>query len=277
MLASSPGPCAAARSRGGRERPPYNTRQTGGGTGNGRPPLLCCRPPTGALWGGRFRPPQTRLPPQTSPAGVNARREDLRHPGRVLARQGAAPLRRLGRHLPLQGRLYRRQSPQSLPCKGRWMRRKAQTEGCIAALSYRYPSKSDRPLPSIRRGRCWHRPGNLAMPQGFPAGVNACREDLRHPGRVLARQGAAPLRRLGRHLPLQGRLYRRQSPQSLPCKGRWMRRKAQTEGCIAALSYRYPSKSDRPLPSIRRGRCWHRPGNLALPKGPRRRQPLRRA
>ena len=166
MLASSPGPCAAARSRGGRERPPYNTRQTGGGTGNGRPPLLCCRPPTGALWGGRFRPPQTRLPPQTSPAGVNARREDLRHPGRVLARQGAAPLRRLGRHLPLQGRLYRRQSPQSLPCKGRWMRRKAQTEGCIAALSYRYPSKSDRPLPSIRRGRCWHRPGNLALPKG---------------------------------------------------------------------------------------------------------------
>ncbi len=151
------------------------------------------------------------------------------------------------------------------------MRRKAQTEGCIAALSYRYPSKSDRPLPSIRRGRCWHRPGNLAMPQGFPAGVNACREDLRHPGRVLARQGAAPLRRLGRHLPLQGRLYRRQSPQSLPCKGRWMRRKAQTEGCIAALRRKYPVKPGRALPRVRRERCWHRPGNLALPKGPRRR------
>ena len=37
MLASSPGPCAAARSRGGRERPPCNARQTGGRTGNGRP------------------------------------------------------------------------------------------------------------------------------------------------------------------------------------------------------------------------------------------------
>ena len=69
MLASSRKPCAAARSRGGRERPPYNTRQTGGKTGNGRPPapaqgaiphrptvgpdvrllILCCRPPTGTM------------------------------------------------------------------------------------------------------------------------------------------------------------------------------------------------------------------------------------
>ena len=169
MLASSRKPCDVARLPGGRERPPYNTRQTGGGTGNGRPPLLCCRPPTGALWGGRFRPPRTRPPPPTSPAGVNARRGDLRHPGRVLARQGAAPLRRLGRHLPLQGRLYRRQSPQSLPCKGRWMRRKAQTEGCIATLRRKYPVKLGRTLPHIRRGRCRHRPGDPAV-AGGPGG-----------------------------------------------------------------------------------------------------------
>ena len=113
--------------------------------------ILCCHPHTGALWGGRFRPPQTRLPPQTSPAGVHARREDLRPPGRILARQGAAPLRRLGRHLPLQGR---------------WMRRKAQTEGCIAGLRRRYPARPGSALPRIRRGRCWHRPGTLALPQG---------------------------------------------------------------------------------------------------------------
>ena len=71
--------------------------------------ILCCRPHAGALWGGRFRPPQTRLPPQTSPAGVNARREGSRPPGRVLARQGAAPLSRLTPTLPVCGaRIMRR-------------------------------------------------------------------------------------------------------------------------------------------------------------------------
>ena len=62
-------------------------------------------------------------------------------------------------HLPLQGRLYRWQFSQSLPCKGRWLRRKAQTEGCIAGWRWRYPAKSGRALPRIRRGRCLHRPG----------------------------------------------------------------------------------------------------------------------
>ena len=42
---------------GGRERPPYNTRQTGGGTGNGRPPAPgqrgdpCVGPPSGLTCG----------------------------------------------------------------------------------------------------------------------------------------------------------------------------------------------------------------------------------
>ena len=224
MLASSPGPCAAARSRGGRERPPYNTRQTGGGTGNGRPPLLCCRPPTGALWGGRFRPPQTRLPPQTSPAGVNARREDLRHPGRVLARQGAAPLRRLGRHLPLQGRLYRRQSPQSLPCKGRWMRRKAQTEGCIAGLRQKYPARPGRTLPCLRRGRCLHRPGNPAVAQGPRGGRN-------RPPYIAAGSGQQRTNASRPSGPPEGR-----------CKHRPLRRGAASAGRAAACR----SQSRRP-------------------------------
>ena len=56
-----------------------------------------------------------------------------------------------------------------------------------------------------------------------------------------------------------------------PQTGRWMRRKAQTEGCIAALRRRYPAKLARNLPHIRRGRCLHRPGNLAMPQCPRRR------
>ena len=99
-----------------------------------------------------------------------------------------------------------------------------------------------RIVPQPLRCRKPHAAGEIARPTLRPrAGSNAQTPAIRQarrrawcqPRRILARQGAAPLRRLGRHLPLQGRLYRRQSPQSLPCKGRWMRRKAQTEGCIA--------------------------------------------
>ena len=118
-------------------------------------------------------------------AGVHARRGDLRRPGRILARQGTAPLSRLTPTAPLTGEPSGWRSPQSLPCKGlrsrappaaekarrsrfdgrraqacfsarramrapqtgRWMRRKAQTEGCIAALPHRYPAKPGRTLP----------------------------------------------------------------------------------------------------------------------------------
>ena len=74
----------------------------------------------------------------------------MRRPGRVLAGQGAAPLRRLRRHLPLQGRLLGwRQHTERRPCKGSWMRRKAQTEGCIAALRRNYLARSGRALPYV--------------------------------------------------------------------------------------------------------------------------------
>ena len=141
------------------------------------------------------------------------------------------------------------------------------------------PMKSSAPTQAAMAGRCAvacrsrsRRPYALHC----RAGVHARRGGLRHPGRVLARQGAAPLRRLGRHLPLQGRLYRRQSLQSLPCKGRWMRRKAQTEGCIAGLRPKYPTRPGRALPCLCRGRCLHRPGNLALAGGPRGGEAFRR-
>ena len=53
-----------------------------------------------------------------TPAIRQARRRAWCQPRRILARQGAAPLRRLGRHLPLQERLYRRQSPPKPPLQG---------------------------------------------------------------------------------------------------------------------------------------------------------------
>ena len=209
--------------RGGRERPPYIAAGNGRRRGSGSPPpglaagrcehrplrrgtaLHDCHPPAmpavhgcaarlpcivgraispaGEACGGvmlRFcasAAPQSSVMPQDLGS--------LRRPGRVLARQGAAPLSRLTPTLPVCGaRIARRalkhacalrpsnllrlavsvaggarlRSPlqgsllggsrlQSLPCKGRWMRRKAQTEGCIAAWRWKYPANSGRTLP----------------------------------------------------------------------------------------------------------------------------------
>ena len=133
---------------------------------------------------------------------------------------------------------------------------------CILAAGRQgYPPRPGSALPRFRRGRCWHRPGNLAMPQGprrrakspalqsrreraathkrqpsarpaggpmqasaptqrcggLPppgsiapctlhcrAGVHARREGSRRAGKVLARQGAAPLSRLTPTLPVCG-------------------------------------------------------------------------
>ena len=95
-------------------------------------------------------PPQFRRPfALHCRAGVHARRGALRRPGRILARQGAAPLSRLTPTAPLTGEPSGWRFPQSLPCKGRWMRRKAQTEGCIAALPHRYPAKPGTALPYV--------------------------------------------------------------------------------------------------------------------------------
>ena len=148
-----------ARQRQPSARPANGPMQRGGGRSAREPPPDAGTPPA--------VPGSATLLPCIVGRAFTPAGGALRQPGRILARSCAAPpppsLTRC--HLPLQGRLYRRQSPKSLPCKGRWMRRKAQTEGCIAAWRWRYPAKPGRPLPSIRRGRCLHRPGNPAMPQ----------------------------------------------------------------------------------------------------------------
>ena len=122
-------------------------------------------------------------------AGVHARREvcigltlwfcvsaapqgrgGLRQPGRVLARSCAAPLSRLTPTAPLTGEPFRRQFPQSLPCKGRWVRRKAQTEGALPVGGGDIRKGPAGAYPVFRRGRCWHRPANLAAAPGSAAG-----------------------------------------------------------------------------------------------------------
>ena len=122
MLASSRKPCDVARPHGGRDRPPYNTGQTGGGTGNGRPPAPgqrgdpCVGPPSGLTCGCRFC--IAARPRAQCRAGDFARREGSRRPGRVLSKLGAAPLSRLTPTAPLTGEPSGWRSPQSLPCKG---------------------------------------------------------------------------------------------------------------------------------------------------------------
>ena len=117
------------------------------------------------------------------------------------------------------------------------MKSSAPTQGTVA-LHDRHPPAM--PAPRFRRPFALH----------CRAGVHARRGALRRPGRVLARQGAAPLSRLTPTAPLTGEPSGWRSPQSLPCKGRWMRRKAQTEGCTAALPHRYPAKPGRALPCV---------------------------
>ena len=168
-------------------------------------------------------------------AGYVATRR-VRRPGRIFAGSGAAPLRRLRRHLPFQGRLLGWRSPERLPCKGSWMRRKAQTEGCIAGLRWKYPAGSGRALPrSARRFRkaprrarspalhCGRKRAATRKRQSASTSGNGGRVAagrVRRPGRVFAGSGAAPLRRLRRHLPLQGRLPGRQHTERFPFQGR---------------------------------------------------------
>ena len=192
------------------------------------------------------------------------------------------------------------------PQTGRWLRRKAQTEGCIAALRWRYPAKPGRALPCIRRGRCLHRPGNLATPQ-TPCGGRDCPPGGRQPGRRLAGQGTAPLSRLTPPAPLTGEPFGRQAlDKASPARGcgverRLRRRKRDGAGAAVAehkrasaravrcghrkpdggcavrrrrrgalplLPHRYPANPGRALPCIRRGRCLHRPGNPAISQTP---------
>ena len=221
--------------------------------------------------------------------------------------------------LPLQGRLYGQLPHGKAPLQGELAAK--PTEGCIAGSRRGYPVKFGSTLPCIRRGRCWHRPANPAMPQcprrrakspalhcgrdraatderplsvkhaGGPmrssapaqrraaachprrccmpalhcrAGVHARRKGLRRPGRILAGQGAAPLRRLRRHLPLQGRLYGQLPHGKAPLQGELAAK--PPEGCIAGSRRGYPVKFGSTLPCIRRGRCLHRPGNLPYRK-----------
>ena len=170
--------------RGGRDRPPYIAAENGQRPVNGS---RLQRPTAGRC---KHRPLRR--------GRVAAGR--MRRPGRIFAEPGAAPLRRLRRHLPLQGRLLGWRSPERLPCKGSWMRRKAQTEGCIVGLRWKYPLKPGRALPRVLRGT-W-RPGECGGPEGHLQG------QVRHPSAAC-----------GDTSPCRGGFRGRQRTKRLPCKG----------------------------------------------------------
>ena len=120
---------------GGRNRPPYKAAGSGRQRTNvSHPPSppagRCNHRPLRRGRSGRSareaarrrgtvcRPPFRRPSALHCRAGVHARRGGLRRPGRVLARQGAAPLSRLTPTAPLAGEPFRRQFPKASPARG---------------------------------------------------------------------------------------------------------------------------------------------------------------
>ena len=103
--------------------------------------------------GSRLSPARAglRQAARSAPGGVPAQPEGTK------ARPGAAPLRPHCGHLPLQGRLLGGSCLQSLPCKGRWHR--VSDDGrvhCRFAMPI-----SCRVVQRLRRGRCFHQPGQV--------------------------------------------------------------------------------------------------------------------
>ena len=174
------------------------------------------------------------------------------------------------------------------------MKSSAPTQGTAALHDRHPPAMPDAPGSAVRLpyivGRAF-----------TPAGEGSWR-----PGRVLARQGTAPLSRLCRQLPLQGSLLGGSFSKASPVRGcgverRLRRRKRDGAGLTVAEHKRASARAVRcghrkpdggcavrrrrrgalplcptgilqnpagPCPRIRRGRCLHRPGNLAMPQTP---------
>ena len=165
MLASSRKPCAAARLRGGRNRPPYIAAGSGrqhisvspsrasrradeiigpyAGVSTPQPSSAChaCRP--------RFRRPFALH----CRAGVHARRKSLRWPGRILAGPGAAPLSRLCRQLPLQGSLSDGSLPKASPVRGGGCAARRRRRGALPLCGGGILQSRAGPCPVFRRGR----------------------------------------------------------------------------------------------------------------------------
>ena len=165
MLASSRKPCAAARLRGGRNRPPYIAAGSGRRYTTGSPHQAQRRADEiiGPYAGGSTPRPSSAChsccPRFRRPfalhcrAGVHARRKSLRRPGRILARPGAAPLSRLCRQLPLQGSLSDGSLPKASPARGGGCAARRSRRGALLPCGGGVLRSRAGPCPVFRRGR----------------------------------------------------------------------------------------------------------------------------
>ena len=125
-----------------------------------------------------------------------------------------------------------RQPPHRLPCKGRW--RRSRLRGALPLCAGSVLQNPAEPRSVLRRGRCLHRPVDLAPAQTLRADEN--HRPLRRRG---VRRSAAPgdperyLRGKAPHpsvcacgastSPCRGGFTGWQPPHRLPCKGSWRR------------------------------------------------------
>ena len=150
---------------------------------------------------------------------------------------------------------------------------------CILAAGRQgYPPRPGRTLPRIRRGRCWHRPVGLALPQGPAAGVNA-RPTIQGKREVEPR--TADRRPLGRgrslHRPLRRGAAGCRLPVPLP-RVRHMVGRAISPAANPSAAANLSGGRERPpyktgQTGIRTGNGRHRLGQTQgkpLPKCPRR-------
>ena len=100
----------------------------------------------------------------------------------------------------------------------------------------------------------------------------ARRGGARQPGRVLVRQGAAPLSRLAPTAPLTGEPFKQQALyKASPARGGGCAARCRRRGALPVGDGNILQTPAGPCPRIRRGRCLHRPGSLAAAQAPRRR------
>ena len=100
----------------------------------------------------------------------------------------------------------------------------------------------------------------------------ARRGGARQPGRVLVRQGAAPLSRLAPTAPLTGEPFKQQALyKASPARGGGCAARCRRRGALPVGDGNILQTLAGPCPRIRRGRCLHRPGSLAAAQAPRRR------
>ena len=162
------------------------------------------------------------------------------------------------------------QPPQRLPCKGSW--RRSRLRGALPLCAGSVLQNPAEPRSVLRRGRCLHRPVDLAPAQTLRADEN--HRPLRRRGVRRSAASGDPERYLrgkaphpsvcacgASTSPCRGGFTGWQPPQRLPCKGSW--RRSRLRGALPLCAGSVLQNPAEPRSVLRRGRCLHRPVDLA--------------